>query len=119
MWIRRDYDSPSMPLEQAVGAGLGGGSRGRRASLDKQLRERRERVEQVESIVPLAMVIPKGKATEVPTGRSHKKRKKTKPLSRRDPRRQNYCPPLCLLRRQIRYTHSLFLDRIGCFNLKL
>lgn len=81
--IKRNYGGPTMPLEQAQKELLQEDEiEEEEHLLIAQLRARRKRSDPSESIVPVAVMDPKGKAVEVPTSKPQRKRKKSKPQSR-------------------------------------
>lgn len=69
MQERKHYGSPSMSLEQAQEELAQGGEAEDEEEhlLISQLRARRERIEPTESMVPFALVDPKGKAPKSST----------------------------------------------------
>lgn len=73
MQIKRNCDGPTMPLEQAQLELI----QVKEIEEDKhlsipQLRAKRKRSEVTESIIPIAMADPKGKAVEFPVGKPQK-----------------------------------------------
>lgn len=81
-----------------------------------QLGARRERVESTETIIPLAMVDPKGKVAEVPTSKPHKKRKKSKTLIEKMPKKAKLLSSSKSAVRTTKVQLTLFID-VGLYAL--
>lgn len=72
--MRRDYDGSAMSLKQEL-AGSVEDEEDEEHLLISHLQETRERVEPADSILPLAVVDPKGKALKTPSSKQKKKEK--------------------------------------------
>lgn len=108
MRMRRDYDSPAMSLKQEL-AGSVEDEEDEEHLLISQLQATRERVEPADSILPFAVVDPKGKPLKTPSSKQ-KKRKKTKAFAGGAPKKAKILASTMFVARTVRVLFKLLSE---------